>query len=112
MGRADDGSTFFVRPEHESGKFALLQMKAEAWSFDAEAQVQRLGRHLLPALQQTGTVFLDDRKHFGGQAPGRDGDMKPVGFGAHADVPRRATGTDHYLTEIGVGNHSLGCHER
>ena len=60
MGRADDGGAFFVRPEHESGKFALFQMKAEAWSFDAEAQAQRLGRHLLPALQQTGTVFLDD----------------------------------------------------
>ena len=112
MGRADDGNTFLVCPYEETGKFSRFQMKTETWSFNAEVQIQRLGRHLLPSLQQAGTVFLDDRKHLDGQTSGRNGDMKPVGFGAHADVPRRASGADNYLTEIRVGNHSLGCHEK
>ena len=38
--------------------------------------------------------------------------MQPVGFGAHADVPCRQSGTDDDLSEVGIGDDSFGCHNR
>ena len=37
--------------------------------------------------------------------------MQAINFGAHANVPRRNTGTDDDLSEISVGNNSFSCHK-
>ena len=55
--------------------------------------------------------WLNANRYLVGKAIGWHCDMQSVGFGTHADVPCRGAGTDNDLSEVGVGNRSLGCHK-
>ena len=110
VGRTENGDAFLIGANHKAGELSLFHLQAETRSVDAEVQVQGLWGNLLPAFQQSGAELLDSSQAFARLAVRRYSDVKSVGLGAHADVARRDSGADDDLSEVLVGDDSLGCH--